>query len=96
MVVVVGPGQDAVEAEALRIAPKARIYQQKQRRGTADAVLAARQALAEKPDDILVLFADTPLVRPKLLSDLRAALAKAQASPCSASCRPILPAMAGW
>jgi bifunctional UDP-N-acetylglucosamine pyrophosphorylase/glucosamine-1-phosphate N-acetyltransferase len=74
--VVVGPGQDAVAAEALRIAPKARIYPQKQRRGTADAVLAARQALARKPDDILVLFADTPLVRPQLLVNLRAALAK--------------------
>ena len=47
-----------------------------QRQGTAHAVLAARAAIAEKPDDILVMFADTPLVRPQILSGLRAALAK--------------------
>jgi bifunctional UDP-N-acetylglucosamine pyrophosphorylase/glucosamine-1-phosphate N-acetyltransferase len=76
LAVVVGPGGDAVAAEALRIAPKAKIFPQQQRRGTADAVLAARQALAAKSDDVLVMFADTPLVRPQLLSALRAALAK--------------------
>ena len=74
--VVVGPDNDAVAAEARRVAPKAQIFQQMQRQGTAHAVLAARAAIAEKPDDILVMFADTPLVRPQILSGLRAALAK--------------------
>src|ERR1700693_1674550 len=40
--VVVGPGQAAVAAEARRLAPKAQIFVQKARRGTAHAVLAAQ------------------------------------------------------
>ena len=40
--VVVGPDHGAVAAEARAIAPKARIFEQRQRRGTAHAVLAAR------------------------------------------------------
>ncbi len=73
--VVVGPDHDAVAQEARALAPKAKIFEQKQRRGTAHAVLAARKAIARRPDDILVMFADTPLVRPETLSELRAALA---------------------
>jgi bifunctional UDP-N-acetylglucosamine pyrophosphorylase / glucosamine-1-phosphate N-acetyltransferase len=77
--VVVGPDHDAVAQAARALAPKAGIFEQTQRRGTAHAVLAARKALARKsggklPDDILVMFADTPLVRPETLSQLRAAL----------------------
>ncbi len=77
--VVVGPDHDAVAQEARALAPKAKIFEQKQRRGTAHAVLAARQAIARKPDDILVMFADTPLVRPQTLRKLRAALARGAA-----------------
>ena len=77
--VVVGPGGDAVRAEALRVAPKAQIFVQAKRLGTAHAVLAARKALARKRDDILVMFVDTPLVRPKVFGALRAALAKGAA-----------------
>jgi bifunctional UDP-N-acetylglucosamine pyrophosphorylase/glucosamine-1-phosphate N-acetyltransferase len=74
--VVVGPDNEAVAAEALRVAPKARIFVQTQRQGTAHAVLAARKAIADKPDDILVMFADTPLVPPAILAELRAALGR--------------------
>ena len=78
--VVVAPGQDAVEAEARRVAPKAQMFEQAERRGTAHAVLAARRALKPKSgrtaDDILVMFADTPLLRAENLKALRAALAK--------------------
>lgn len=77
--VVVGPDHDAVAAEARALAPKATIFQQTQRRGTAHAVLAARRAMARKPDDILVLFADTPLVRPQTLIELRKTLARGAA-----------------
>ncbi len=77
--VVVGPDHDAVAAEVRKLAPAAKIFQQKQRRGTAHAVLAARQAIARKPDDILVMFADTPLVRPQTLRELRGALARGAA-----------------
>jgi bifunctional UDP-N-acetylglucosamine pyrophosphorylase/glucosamine-1-phosphate N-acetyltransferase len=74
--VVVGPDHDAIDAAARALAPKTKIFVQKERRGTAHAVLAARKAIASGADDILVMFADTPLVRPETLSELRAALAR--------------------
>jgi bifunctional UDP-N-acetylglucosamine pyrophosphorylase/glucosamine-1-phosphate N-acetyltransferase len=42
-------------------------------------VLAARPAIARRPDDILVIYGDTPLIRPQTLSHMRAALAKGAA-----------------
>ncbi len=71
---VVGPDHSALSAVAQRIAPGAQIFTQRERRGTAHAVLAAKNAIARKPDDILVMFADTPLVRAETLAKLRAAL----------------------
>ena len=73
--VVVGPGRDDVAKEAKAVAPQANIFEQRDRLGTAHAVLAARDAIAKGADDILVMFADTPLVRPETLSRLRAAIA---------------------
>ncbi len=73
--VVVGPGRDDVAKEAKAVAPQANIFEQRERLGTAHAVLAARQAIEKGADDILVMFADTPLVRPETLSRLRAAIA---------------------
>jgi bifunctional UDP-N-acetylglucosamine pyrophosphorylase / glucosamine-1-phosphate N-acetyltransferase len=73
--IVVGPDHGAVAKLAGGIAPQAKLFEQRQRLGTAHAVLAARKAIARKPDDILVMFADTPLVRPATLGKLRAALA---------------------
>ena len=64
---VVGPGRDDVAA----CAPKARAFVQVERRGTAHAVLAARQSIAEGYDEIVVAFADTPLVRPETFALLR-------------------------
>ncbi len=72
--VVLGPGRDDVAAEALRLAPGASVFVQAERRGTAHAVLAAREALARGFDDILVLYGDVPLVRPETLAAMRAAL----------------------
>jgi bifunctional UDP-N-acetylglucosamine pyrophosphorylase/glucosamine-1-phosphate N-acetyltransferase len=77
--VIVGPDHSAVAKEAIAFAPKARLYEQKERRGTAHAVLSARKAIAQKPDDILVMFSDTPLVRPETLRELRAALGRGAA-----------------
>jgi bifunctional UDP-N-acetylglucosamine pyrophosphorylase/glucosamine-1-phosphate N-acetyltransferase len=73
--VVVGPGQDDVAAEARRIIPKAETFVQRERRGTADAVLAAKPAIERQPDDILIVYGDTPLIRPATLTRLRAPLA---------------------
>ena len=76
---VVGPDHGALEAAAKTLVPDAPVYVQRERLGTAHAVLAAKAALAQKHDDILVMFADTPLVRPETLAQLRAALAQGAA-----------------
>ena len=73
--VVVGSNSDGVAAEALRAAPEAKIPIQRERHGTADAVLAARDQIERGYDDILVLYADTPLIEASTLAAMRAALA---------------------
>jgi bifunctional UDP-N-acetylglucosamine pyrophosphorylase / glucosamine-1-phosphate N-acetyltransferase len=73
--VVIGPGADGVAAEARQVLPDAELFVQAQRRGTAHAVLAAKTAIARAPDDILVIFGDTPLIRPQTLTRMREALA---------------------
>lgn len=74
LAVVVGPDRNDVATEVGRYAANAQIFVQTERLGTAHAVLAARSALEQPADDILVLFADTPLVRPETLLRMRAAL----------------------
>ncbi|WP_390893255.1 bifunctional UDP-N-acetylglucosamine diphosphorylase/glucosamine-1-phosphate N-acetyltransferase GlmU [Bosea rubneri] len=74
LVVVIGPDRADVAAEARRLAPQARIVVQAERKGTAHAVLAARESLAEGHGDVLVAFADTPLVRSETFAGLRGAL----------------------
>src|SRR4051794_40184690 len=69
--VVVGPDSDAVAAEAKRVLPTTEIFVQSERRGTAHAVLAARAAIARGADDVLVIFADTPLIRAETLTRMR-------------------------
>jgi bifunctional UDP-N-acetylglucosamine pyrophosphorylase / glucosamine-1-phosphate N-acetyltransferase len=75
VVVVIGRDQDAVRAETRRFRPDAQIAIQNERRGTAHAVLSARDALIHGFDDILVLFGDTPLIKPATVLRLRDALA---------------------
>ncbi len=77
--VVVGPGAGAVTGEAKRLLPGAEPFVQAERRGTAHAVLAAKSAIARQPDDILVIFADTPLIRPQTLVAMRDELTKGAA-----------------
>ena len=77
--VVVGPGQDEVAAAAKRALPGAATFVQHERRGTAHAVLAAKAGIAKQPDDILVVYGDTPLIRPATLTRLRAPLAEGAA-----------------
>jgi bifunctional UDP-N-acetylglucosamine pyrophosphorylase/glucosamine-1-phosphate N-acetyltransferase len=73
--VVIGPGHEAVAAEARRLLPKAELFVQRERRGTAHAVLMAKTALTRGADDVLVIFGDTPLISAKTLQRLRGALA---------------------
>ncbi|MET0312994.1 MAG: NTP transferase domain-containing protein, partial [Hansschlegelia sp.] len=73
--VVVGPGREDVAAEAKRAVPGAEVFVQAERRGTAHAVLAASEAIQSGYDDVLVVYGDTPLIRPETLKRLRAPLA---------------------
>ncbi len=74
--VVVGPGQEAVVKAVKALVPDAEFYVQQERRGgTAHAVLAAKAALARGAQDVVVAFADTPLITPQTIARLRGALA---------------------
>lgn len=70
-------GRDAgTVAEAARIdGLKISSFEQVERLGTGHAVLAAREAIAEGFDDILVLFGDSPLLTADTLGRARSALA---------------------
>jgi bifunctional UDP-N-acetylglucosamine pyrophosphorylase / glucosamine-1-phosphate N-acetyltransferase len=72
--VVVGPDMAKVEAEAAVQFPGAEIYVQRNQRGTADAVLAARPAIEKHNGDVIVLYADTPLIRVETIARIRAKL----------------------
>ena len=73
---VIGPGRDDVAGQA----GDARIFTQVERRGTAHAVLAAERAIADGYDDLVVAFADSPLVRPETFAVLRAKLRESGAA----------------
>jgi bifunctional UDP-N-acetylglucosamine pyrophosphorylase/glucosamine-1-phosphate N-acetyltransferase len=73
--VVIGVGQETVAAEAKRLLPGVECFVQRGPRGTAYATLAARPAIERQPDDMLIVYGDTPFVRPATLTRLRAALA---------------------
>jgi bifunctional UDP-N-acetylglucosamine pyrophosphorylase/glucosamine-1-phosphate N-acetyltransferase len=73
--VVVGPDAGAVGAFVQRLVPGVSVHEQAERLGTGHAVLAARKAIAEGADDIIVLYGDTPLVTPGTLARVRKQLA---------------------
>ncbi len=77
--VVVGPEREDVAKEVLRISAQARIFVQKDRLGTAHAVLSAREALVQPADDVIIAFGDTPLILPETFAKLRAPLAEGAA-----------------
>jgi bifunctional UDP-N-acetylglucosamine pyrophosphorylase / glucosamine-1-phosphate N-acetyltransferase len=74
LAVVVGPDHAAVEQEIKRTRADAKIFVQRERLGTAHAVLAAREAIARGADDLLVAFGDTPLISAETFERLRAPL----------------------
>src|ERR1700722_17670930 len=74
LAVVVGLDQGSVTDEVRRLRPDAAIFVQRQRLGTAHAVLAAREAIARGADDLLVVFGDTPLISAATFERLRAPL----------------------
>lgn len=67
IVVVVAPGDD----ELRRLLGDDLVYvEQHERRGTGAAALAARAAVGDDVDEVLVVHADTPLLRPESLLGL--------------------------
>src|SRR5215475_5396034 len=74
LAVVIGPDRQAVADEARRVRPDAFTFSQRERLGTAHAVLAAREAVTRGTDDLLVAFGDTPLISAETFARLRAPL----------------------
>ncbi len=79
LAVVIGPDHDAVAEEAKRVRPDALTFIQRERLGTAHAVLAAREAIGRGADDLLITFGDTPLISAATFERLREALKKGAA-----------------
>src|SRR5689334_23120016 len=65
---VIGPGQEKSAAAMAAAATKAQTYVQAERRGTAHAVRQAEAAIAKASGNVIVLYADTPLVTSSTVS----------------------------
>jgi bifunctional UDP-N-acetylglucosamine pyrophosphorylase/glucosamine-1-phosphate N-acetyltransferase len=74
LAVVIGPDHQSVAEEARKIRSDAETFVQRERLGTAHAVLAARQAIAYGADDLVVAFGDTPLISAETFDRLRTPL----------------------
>lgn len=70
LVVVVGPEMTAVQEAARAEAAGLRIALQQNQLGTADAVKAARGEMAGFSGDVIILYADTPLLRIETLQKM--------------------------
>jgi bifunctional UDP-N-acetylglucosamine pyrophosphorylase/glucosamine-1-phosphate N-acetyltransferase len=79
LALVIGHGAEAMRKAAEKFAPDAKIFLQEKRLGTAHAVLAARDAILQGHDDILVMFGDTPLIDVDALTVARLKLAEGAA-----------------
>lgn len=76
---VVGPDADEVLSKAQSVHSNMQAFAQIDRLGTAHAVLAAKNALNDPKDDVIVLFGDTPLLRTETISRMRATIAEGHA-----------------
>ena len=72
-VLVAGHGLGAVRAAALEHDPGITVVEQAEQLGTGHAVLQAREALAGATGDVVVLYGDTPFIRPETLEAMIAA-----------------------
>ena len=73
LVIIAGHGADAVGAVARDYSETAQVVLQSEQLGTGHAVSQAKSALADCTGDVIVLYGDTPFVRPKTLQALLAA-----------------------
>src|SRR4051812_24461 len=60
--VVIGPNHEGISAVVRSTAPSAVVFTQTERLGTGHAVQQARAAFATAAGNVIVLYADTPLV----------------------------------
>ncbi|TNC69121.1 bifunctional UDP-N-acetylglucosamine diphosphorylase/glucosamine-1-phosphate N-acetyltransferase GlmU [Rubellimicrobium roseum] len=77
MVVVTGVGAAQVEKSARAFDPEVVTVHQAEQKGTAHAVLQARDLLGDHDGDVIVLFGDTPFVAPETLERMLEARASA-------------------
>jgi bifunctional UDP-N-acetylglucosamine pyrophosphorylase/glucosamine-1-phosphate N-acetyltransferase len=75
LAVVAGQGFEAVASATRALAPGAAVVEQAERLGTGHAVRCAAPALDGFVGEVLVLYADTPLLRSDTVARLRAAVA---------------------
>ena len=74
-ILVTGHGAEAVAAAARAIDPELRVVEQREQLGTAHAVRQALPELAGFAGEVVVLYGDTPLIRPATLEAMLAARA---------------------
>jgi bifunctional UDP-N-acetylglucosamine pyrophosphorylase/glucosamine-1-phosphate N-acetyltransferase len=74
--VVVGPGMDEVSSVVSSVDPGIPVFVQREQLGTADAVKAAQDAFAGVEGPVIILYGDTPLLRPETIARLHAALSE--------------------
>ena len=67
-ILVTGHGGEAVAKVARQIDPEIEIVEQTEQLGTGHAVLQARDALKGFDGDVVVLYGDTPFIRPETLA----------------------------
>lgn len=75
-IVVAGHGAAAVEAAMQEFAPDAQIVVQEEQLGTAHATEQAKPALEGFEGNVIVLYGDTPFIRPETLETMVAARAE--------------------
>lgn len=71
-VIVVGHGAEAVAAAAREVDPDILVAEQAEQLGTAHAVLQAAEALKGAGGDVVILYGDTPFIRPETLERMQA------------------------
>ena len=76
VIVVTGHGSDAVTRAALEYDEDALTVVQAEQKGTAHAVAQAAPLLADARGDVIVLYGDTPFIRPETLESMQAARAR--------------------
>jgi bifunctional UDP-N-acetylglucosamine pyrophosphorylase/glucosamine-1-phosphate N-acetyltransferase len=74
VVIVTGHGADEVAATATGLDPETLTVHQADQRGTGHAVLQAAEELADFDGNVIVLYGDTPFIRPETLQAMLAGL----------------------